>query len=37
MGATVDFIVPNRFTMGMGSPEIVALAAEGNRHPYHRG
>ncbi len=29
MGATVDFIVPNRFTMGYGlTPEIVALAAE---------
>ena len=32
MGATVDFIVPNRFEFGYGlTPEIVALAAE--RHP----
>ena len=31
MGATVDFIVPNRFTMGYGlTPEIVVLAAERN-------
>ncbi|MBL8519288.1 MAG: single-stranded-DNA-specific exonuclease RecJ [Betaproteobacteria bacterium] len=29
MGAIVDFIVPNRFTMGYGlTPEIVALASE---------
>jgi len=29
MGATVDFIVPDRFTLGYGlTPEIVALAAE---------
>lgn len=29
MGAQVDFLVPNRFTLGYGlSPEIVAIAAE---------
>ena len=34
MGATVDFIVPNRFEFGYGlTPEIVTLAAE--RHPDH--
>ena len=33
MGATVDFLVPNRFDFGYGlTPEIVALAAERRPH-----